>query len=241
MSDEIESDGPREMLAEHSTVVIADIHADMDCEHLHLHTSSCTSAHSILSLKPKMLLKETRRDIDDIENIPDNISWKIISKNLDSYIIKNDYNDKLILPELLECSTIKSMDNTQRKKRERTFLWNERKKRVWDTDRRKISKSGSDCENMDAIEHSTWCQDKKMKQSILSEANKCDGFDVIKSSALYLKGQLLTPKPTFPRRQYASYTKHWKSPPKADDVENATSSSGNDCSLRSRKYLCYYN
>lgn len=43
--------------------------------------------HSIPSSTPKMLLKETRDDFNEIFPILDDVDWKIVSRNLDYYKI----------------------------------------------------------------------------------------------------------------------------------------------------------
>lgn len=65
-----------------------DVHAEMNSEPI-LHSPN--SAHSIpFDLKPKILLKEICSDCDEIFSIRDEISWRIISKDIDYYRINEN-------------------------------------------------------------------------------------------------------------------------------------------------------
>lgn len=65
----------------------ADVHAEMNSEPI---SYSQNSAHSIPSLKPKILRKENCCDSDEIFSIRDDISWKIVVKDIDYYRIKEE-------------------------------------------------------------------------------------------------------------------------------------------------------
>lgn len=67
--------------------VKADVYAEMNSEPI---SYSQNSAHSIPSLRPKNLRKENCCDFDEIFSIRDDISWKIVVKDIDYYRIKEE-------------------------------------------------------------------------------------------------------------------------------------------------------
>lgn len=64
-------------------MVTADIHAENDYEAGFVHSPACNR-----SIRPKVPSKQ--ENIDEIFSIPDDINWRIISKDLDSYRQTNE-------------------------------------------------------------------------------------------------------------------------------------------------------